>query len=57
MISDSSFMKYLFSVIEDPKEENIFNSDRLKAYYNFKENKNYENLCNKELISLLDSEN
>ena len=57
MISDSSFMKYVFSVIDDPKEENIFNNDRVRAYYNFKENKNYENLCNEELISLLDSEN
>ena len=57
MISDSFFMKYVFSVIDDPKEENIFNNDRLKAYYNFKESKNYEKLCNEELISLLDSEN
>ena len=57
MISDNSFMKFVFSVIEESKEENIFSNDRLKAYYNFKENKNNENLCIEELISLIDSGN
>lgn len=57
MISDSSFMKYIFSVIDNPMEENDLNDERYKAYSKYNPNINYETQCNEELIKLFDSEN
>ena len=57
MISDSSFIKYVFTVIDNPLEKNDLNEDRYKAYNNFNQNIKYETQCNEELIKLFDSEN
>ena len=43
MINDPYFFQYAFSVINDPKEENIATEDKFKAANNLNKDINYEN--------------
>ena len=59
MIADSHFFNYIFNVIEDPREEDVITNDRIMAIYNaytFDTKKDYESICNAELLNLLDSD-
>jgi len=56
MINDPYFFQYVFSVINDPKEDNIATEDKIKAVNNLNKDINYENECNDKLLELLDSD-
>ena len=56
MISDPHLLQYIYTIINDPKEENIATDDKIKAVNLFDSNINYENECNEKLLEFLDSE-
>ena len=54
MIADPHFLNYILTVINDPKEENIFTEEKKMAIESFDSNTNYENKCNEKLLELFD---
>ena len=56
MILDPYMFEYIFSVIDDPKEEIIATEDKIKAVKLFDNNIDYETKCNEKLLDIFDSE-
>ena len=56
MILDPYMFEYIFSVIDDPKEEIIPTEDKIKAVKLFDNNIDYETKCNEKLLDIFDSE-
>jgi hypothetical protein len=54
MVADPYFLNYVFTVINDPKEENTFTEDKQLALEYFDADINYENKCNEKLLELFD---
>ena len=57
MISDKFFIKYVFGIIKDPREDNNkVTKDRINAVKNFDPNQMFERKCNEKLYDIFNSE-
>ena len=55
MINDNSFIKYIMSIVDDPKNVNYFTPERKTAVQNYNSNIDYKEECNYDLKYILDT--
>jgi hypothetical protein len=55
MINDATVVDYIMSVVDDPKVGNNLTNEKILAVKNYNRDRDYENICNKELYDILDN--